>query len=295
MAKISAALVKELRDRTDLGMMDCKRALEESDGDIEIAIENLRKSSGMKAAKKAGRIAADGLVGVSVSDSRSVLVEVNCETDFAARDDNFVAFVNRVVSLIADSGNGDIQALLDDGLEAEREALVQKIGENVSVRRAEVLDGAASSYIHNGKIGVLVQLADGNDDLGKDVAMHVAAADPQPRFVSSDDVPEDVIAKEKEIFIAQAAESGKPPEIVEKMVGGRVKKFLAEISLVDQPFIKNPDQKVGALLKENGGSVSRFVRFQVGEGIEKEEVDFADEVKNQLKDADDPGNSDHKD
>ena len=295
MAKISAALVKELRDRTDLGMMDCKRALEESDGDIEIAIENLRKSSGMKAAKKAGRIAADGLVGVSVSDSRSVLVEVNCETDFAARDDNFVAFVNRVVSLIADSGNGDIQALLDDGLEAEREALVQKIGENVSVRRAEVLDGAASSYIHNGKIGVLVQLADGNDDLGKDVAMHVAAADPQPRFVSSDDVPEDVIAKEKEIFIAQAAESGKPPEIVEKMVGGRVKKFLAEISLVDQPFIKNPDQKVGALLKENGGSVSRFVRFQVGEGIEKEEVDFADEVKNQLKDADDLGNSDNKD
>ena len=295
MAKISAALVKELRDRTDLGMMDCKRALEESDGDIEIAIENLRKSSGMKAAKKAGRIAADGLVGVSVSDSRSVLVEVNCETDFAARDDNFVAFVNRVVSLIADSGNGDIQALLDDGLEAEREALVQKIGENVSVRRAEVLDGAASSYIHNGKIGVLVQLADGNDDLGKDVAMHVAAADPQPRFVSSDDVPEDVIAKEKEIFVAQAAESGKPPEIVEKMVGGRVKKFLAEISLVDQPFIKNPDQKVGALLKENGGSVSRFVRFQVGEGIEKEEVDFADEVKNQLKDADDPGNSDDKD
>ena len=295
MAKISAALVKELRDRTDLGMMDCKRALEESDGDIEIAIENLRKSSGMKAAKKAGRIAADGLVGVSVSDSRSVLVEVNCETDFAARDDNFVAFVNRVVSLIADSGNGDIQALLDDGLEADREALVQKIGENVSVRRAEVLDGAASSYIHNGKIGVLVQLADGNDDLGKDVAMHVAAADPQPRFVSSDDVPEDVIAKEKEIFIAQAAESGKPPEIVEKMVGGRVKKFLAEISLVDQPFIKNPDQKVGALLKENGGSVSRFVRFQVGEGIEKEEVDFADEVKNQLKDADDPGNSDDKD
>ena len=140
MAKISAALVKELRDRTDLGMMDCKRALEESDGDIEIAIENLRKSSGMKAAKKAGRIAADGLVGVSVSDSRSVLVEVNCETDFAARDDNFVAFVNRVVSLIADSGNGDIQALLDDGLEAEREALVQKIGENVSVRRAEVQD-----------------------------------------------------------------------------------------------------------------------------------------------------------
>ena len=295
MAKISAALVKELRDRTDLGMMDCKRALEESDGDIEIAIENLRKSSGMKAAKKAGRIAADGLVGVSVSDSRSVLVEVNCETDFAARDDNFVAFVNRVVSLIADSGNGDIQALLDDGLEAEREALVQKIGENVSVRRAEVLDGAASSYIHNGKLGVLVQLADGNDDLGKDVAMHVAAADPQPRFVSSDDVPEDVIAKEKEIFVAQAAESGKPPEIVEKMVGGRVKKFLAEISLVDQPFIKNPDQKVGALLKENGGSVSRFVRFQVGEGIEKEEVDFADEVKNQLKDADDPGNSDDKD
>ena len=287
MAKISAALVKELRDRTDLGIMDCKRALEESDGDIEIAIENLRKSSGMKAAKKAGRIAADGLVGVSVSETRSVLVEVNCETDFAARDDNFVAFVDRVVSLIDDAGNSDIQALLDNGLEAEREALVQKIGENVSVRRAEVLDGAASSYIHNGKIGVLVQLSEANDDLGKDVAMHVAAADPQPRYVSSDDVPEDVIMKEKEIFVAQAAESGKPPEIVEKMVGGRVKKFLAEVSLVDQPFIKNPDQKVGALLKESGGSVPRFVRFQVGEGIEKEEIDFADEVKNQLKDSDD--------
>ena len=287
MAKISAALVKELRDRTDLGMMDCKRALEESDGDIEIAIENLRKSSGMKAAKKAGRIAADGLVGVSVTETRSVLVEVNCETDFAARDENFVAFVERVVSLIADAGNNDIQALLDNGLEAEREALVQKIGENVSVRRAEVLDGAASSYIHNGKIGVLVQLSEANDDLGKDVAMHVAAADPQPRYVSSDDVPEEVIKKEKEIFVAQAAESGKPPEIVEKMVGGRVKKFLAEISLVDQPFIKNPDQKVGALLKEQGGSVTRFVRFQVGEGIEKEEIDFADEVKNQLKDSDD--------
>ena len=287
MAKISAALVKELRDRTDLGIMDCKRALEESDGDIEIAIENLRKSSGMKAAKKAGRIAADGLVGVSVSETRSVLVEVNCETDFAARDDNFVAFVDRVVSLIDDAGNSDIQALLDNGLEAEREALVQKIGENVSVRRAEVLVGAASSYIHNGKIGVLVQLSEANDDLGKDVAMHVAAADPQPRYVSSDDVPEDVIMKEKEIFVAQAAESGKPPEIVEKMVGGRVKKFLAEVSLVDQPFIKNPDQKVGALLKESGGSVTRFVRFQVGEGIEKEEIDFADEVKNQLKDSDD--------
>lgn len=287
MAKISAALVKELRDRTDLGIMDCKRALEESDGDIEIAIENLRKSSGMKAAKKAGRIAADGLVGVSVSETRSVLVEVNCETDFAARDENFVAFVDRVVSLIDDAGNSDIQALLDNGLEAEREALVQKIGENVSVRRAEVLDGAASSYIHNGKIGVLVQLSEANDDLGKDVAMHVAAADPQPRYVSSDDVPEDVIMKEKEIFVAQAAESGKPPEIVEKMVGGRVKKFLAEVSLVDQPFIKNPDQKVGALLKESGGSVTRFVRFQVGEGIEKEEIDFADEVKNQLKDSDD--------
>ena len=216
-----------------------------------------------------------------------MLVEVNCETDFAARDENFVAFVDRVVSLIDDAGNSDIQALLDNGLEAEREALVQKIGENVSVRRAEVLDGAASSYIHNGKIGVLVQLSEANDDLGKDVAMHVAAADPQPRYVSSDDVPEDVIMKEKEIFVAQAAESGKPPEIVEKMVGGRVKKFLAEVSLVDQPFIKNPDQKVGALLKESGGSVTRFVRFQVGEGIEKEEIDFADEVKNQLKDSDD--------
>ncbi len=281
MAGISAAMVKELRERTGLGMMDCKKALVEAEGDIELAIENLRKSSGMKAAKKAGRTAADGIIGQKVEGGVAAIVEVNCETDFAARDSNFLGFVEAVTNQVFDARETDIEALMAAGVEKTREELVQKIGENVAVRRATVYEGNVATYVHtNGKIGVIVKLDGGTEELGRDIAMHIAAANPQ--FVSSSDVPEDVIAKEKEIYVAQAADSGKPPEIVEKMVEGRIRKYLAEISLVDQPFVKDPDTKISGLLKKEGASVVEFVRYEVGEGIEVEEVDFAAEVAQQL-------------
>ena len=283
MAAITAAMVKDLRERTGLGMMDCKKALVEAEGDAELAIENLRKSSGMKAAKKAGRTAADGKISLKVEGGTGVIVEVNCETDFAAKDSNFLEFVSAVTEAAFTSKASDVQQLLDSGFEKTREELVQKIGENVSIRRIEVVEGAVTPYLHTtGKIGVLVLLEGGNEALGKDVAMHIAAADPQPQYVNTADVPEAVIAAEKDIYVAQAAESGKPPEIIEKMVGGRVKKFLSEISLVEQPFVKDPDTRIGGLLKKEGASVVNFVRFQVGEGIEVEEVDFAAEVASQL-------------
>ena len=280
MMAISASVVKELRDRTGLGMMDCKKALVEADGDIEAAIEILRKSSGMKAAKKAGRIAADGILGSKVSGGKGVIVEVNCETDFAAKDDSFRAFVETVTGNVFDTGNSDIDAL---GLEAEREALVQKIGENISIRRAEVFDedGRVVEYIHtNGKIGVLIAMTGGSEELGRDIAMHIAAMN--PTVVRSEDAPAELVAKEREIYAAQAEESGKPPEIVEKMIDGRIKKYLAEISLLEQTFVKDGDTKVGALLEKEGASVIRFARLEVGEGIEKEEEDFAAEVQKQL-------------
>jgi elongation factor Ts len=283
MSQVTASLVKELRDRTGLGMMECKRALTEAGAAIDKAIEELRKSSGMKAAKKAGRTAADGKISIKVEGDTGVLVEVNCETDFAAKDSNFLEFVSAVTDAAFSSKSADVQTLLDNGFEKTREELVQKIGENVSIRRIEVVEGAVTPYLHTtGKIGVLVVLEGGNEELGKDVAMHIAAADPQPQYVNTADVPEAVIAAEKDIYVAQAAESGKPPEIIEKMVGGRVKKFLSEISLVEQPFVKDPDTRIGGLLKKEGASVVKFVRFQVGEGIEVEEVDFAAEVASQL-------------
>ncbi|MEH6607700.1 MAG: translation elongation factor Ts [Pseudomonadales bacterium] len=287
MAAISAAMIKELRERTGLGMLDCKKALRESEGNIEQAIEDLRKSSGMKAAKKAGRVAADGVVAARVADDSSfgVLVEVNSETDFVARDAGFMGFVGQVVDAAFDARSTDLKALLDAGLETSREALVQKIGENISPRRIVVSDSADSvvgAYIHsNNRIGVLVTLKGGDAELAKDVAMHVAASNPQ--FVSPDEVPEDVIASEKAIYVAQAAESGKPAEIIEKMVSGRVRKFLEEISLTKQPFVKDPDVTVGNLAAKAGAEVISFVRFEVGEGIEKEEVDFAAEVAAQLQ------------
>lgn len=283
MAAITASMVKDLRERTGLGMMDCKKALVEADGDIELAIENLRKSSGMKAAKKAGRTAADGTIGYKVGNGYAVMVEINCETDFAAKDSNFQAFVSQVTDAVFDSKSGDVAALLAGGMEKVREELVQKIGENVSIRRATVVEGQVTSYLHStGKIGVLVKLEGGDEELGKDLAMHIAAADPQPQYVNTSDVPADIIAKEREIYVAQAAESGKPAEIVEKMVDGRVKKFLGEISLVEQPFVKDPDATIGKLLKAADAKVVEFVRFQVGEGIEVEHVDFAAEVASQL-------------
>ena len=274
-------MVKELRERTGLGMMDCKKALTEADGDMELAIENLRKSSGMKAAKKAGRIASDGLIGYKVDGDTAVMAEVNCETDFAARNEDFIAFVGTVVDTAFASKEADVAKLLEGGLEDTRESLVQKIGENCSIRRVEVYEGQVASYVHsNGRIGVLVELEGASEDLGKDIAMHIAASNPQ--VVSPDDAPADVVAKEREIYVAQAADSGKPPEIVEKMVEGRVRKFLAEISLTEQPFVKDSDTKVGKLLKGEGATVKRFVRYEVGEGIEKDEVDFAAEVAQQL-------------
>jgi elongation factor Ts len=276
---VSASMVKELRERTGLGMMDCKKALVEADGDMEAAIESLRKSSGMKAAKKAGRIAADGLIACRVDGSKGVMVEVNCETDFAARDENFVAFVQAVTDKAFDNGVTEVAAL---ELESEREALVQKIGENISIRRVESFtEGTVTDYVHgNGKIGVLIALEGGNEELGKDVAMHIAAMN--PTVVNPEDAPADVVAKEREIYTAQAQDSGKPPEIIEKMIDGRIRKYLAEISLVEQPFVKDGDTKVGALLKKEGASVKGFVRYEVGEGIEKAEDDFAEEVKKQL-------------
>ena len=280
MTAVSASMVKELRERTGLGMMDCKKALVDSNGDMEAAIENLRKSSGMKAAKKTGRIASDGLLSIKVDGATGVIVEVNCETDFAARDENFIAFVKTVTDKVFDLGETDVDAL---GLETERENLVQKIGENISIRRAQVFkdEGTVVEYLHtNGRIGVMLSMEGGSEDLGKDVAMHIAAMN--PTVVSSEDAPADLVAKEREIYTAQAQDSGKPPEIVEKMIDGRIRKYLAEISLMEQAFVKDGDTKIGALLKKAGAVVNRFVRYEVGEGIEKEQEDFAAEVQRQL-------------
>jgi elongation factor Ts len=285
MATISAKLVKELRDRTGLGLMECKKALRETEGDIEKAIEEMRKKSGMKAAKKAGRIAAEGLVATKISEDGSfgVLVEVNSETDFAARDDNLALFVEKVVAKSFEEKETDVTKLMAGDLETARGELVQKIGENISVRRiVQLTDKVVGQYVHgNKRIGVIVALNGGDVELAKDIAMHVAAVNPQ--YIQQSDVPEDVIQKEKDIFTAQAAESGKPPEIIEKMIGGRINKFLAEISLLDQPFVKEPDVKIGALAKKAGAEVVAIFRFEVGEGIDKEEVDFATEVAAQLK------------
>ena len=287
MAEIKASMVKELRDRTGLGMMECKKALAEAGGDIEVAIEELRKSSGMKAAKKAGRTAADGAVAIKIADDQSagVLVEVNSETDFVARDESFQAFVQTVVEAVFETRETDVATLMTGDLENQREALVQKIGENISVRRATVMEGKnVGGYVHgNGKIGVLVNLTGGDVEVAKDVAMHVAAVNPQ--VAKPDDMPADVLEKERQIYIAQAEGSGKPPEIVEKMIEGRVRKFLSESSLVEQPFVKDPDVKVGRLLNGADADIEGFHRYEVGEGIEKDEVDFATEVAAQVQSA----------
>ena len=283
MAAISAALVKELRERTGLGMMECKKALVEAQGDIEVAIEELRKSGQAKAAKKAGRTAAEGVVAVKVADDASfgVLVEVNSETDFVARDDNFLGYVSKVVDAAFTRKEADVAALMAGELEEDRLALVQKIGENISVRRIAIVEGGViGSYVHsNNRIAVLTKLEGGNAELAREIAMHVAAVSPQ--VVNKEDMPAELVEKEKEIFAAQAEQSGKPANIIEKMIEGRISKFLAESSLVEQPFVKDPDTTVGALAKKAGATVISFVRYEVGEGIEKEEVDFAAEVRAQ--------------
>ena len=279
---ITAKQVKELRDRTGLGMMDCKAALQEADGDLEQAIDALRRKSALKAAKKASRTAAQGLLGLKVAadGKRAALVEVNIETDFAARNPKFIAFVDRVAAAALEAGADGAE--LPGVFAEEREALVQEIGENINVRRAETLateTGRIGSYLHNdGRKGALVELSIDDAELGRDLAMHITAHDPTPLVVRSADLDAATVAKEREIFAAQAADSGKPPNIVEKIVEGRVRKFLAEVSLVDQAFIKDGEQKVGKLLGAKGAEARRFARLEVGEGIAVAEEDFAAEV-----------------
>lgn len=283
---VTAALVKELRERTGSGMLDCKNALVETDGDVELAIENMRKSGQAKAAKKAGRIAAEGVILAQVNGGKATMLELNSETDFVARDEGFLGFGKKILALAATNNISDIDSLNAADLDGvtvatARDNLVSKIGENISPRRVVTVEGDnLGAYVHGGKIGVIAILTGGDEDLAKDVAMHVAAASPQ--FVKPTDVPESVVAKEKEIQLEIAVQSGKPPEIAEKMVSGRMKKFTGEISLTGQPFIKDPSMSVGDLLKSKNADVVNFVRFEVGEGIEKKSEDFAAEVAAQM-------------
>jgi elongation factor Ts len=289
---ISAAMVKELRERTSSGMMECKKALVEANGDMELAIENMRKSGLAKADKKSGRIAAEGIVGAKVSDDGKTvaIVDINCETDFVAKADDFVNFVNNVTAALLNSDiETDEQLLamkLTDGtiVDEVRRGLISKLGENITVRRFQKYHtetGGTACYLHGKKIGVIVELAKPDNELGKDIAMHIAAS--KPTCVSDAEVPAELIEKEKEIFSAQAAESGKPADIIEKMVVGRISKFLAEVTLLGQPFIKDDKVTVGKLLASKGNSVLRFARLEVGEGIEKKEENFAEEVMAQVR------------
>jgi len=288
---ITAALVKELRERTGAGMMECKKALVETNGDIEAAIELMRKTGLAKADKKAGRIAAEGLIVFKASDDgkRAVMVEINCETDFVTKGDDFINFANSVAETALKEQPADIDALLvtpvdgGDSVADTTKALIARIGENTNVRRfvSRSTDGVLGCYLHGGRIGVMVELQGGDEALARDIAMHIAASN--PACVSEADVPAELIEKEKEIFAAQAAESGKPPEIVEKMVGGRIKKYLKEVTLLGQPFVKDPDQTVEQLVTNAGATVVGFERLEVGEGIEKKTENFAEEVMAQAR------------
>jgi elongation factor Ts len=286
---ITASLVKELRERTGSGMMECKKALVETDGDIEAAAELMRKSGAAKADKKAARVAADGAIKVSVNDDgkSAVILEINSETDFVAKDENFQAFAENVLATVAQQNPASVEALstmtMDNGqsVEEARQVLISKVGENIQVRRFERIESGNSiaSYLHGARIGVLVD-SSADAGLARDIAMHIAAVNPQ--FVDQDAVPAEFIEKEKSILIAQAESSGKPPEIIAKMIQGRLDKFLAEVTLLGQPFVKDPEQKVGKLLVDADASVSGFIRYEVGEGIEKKVEDFAAEVASQL-------------
>ena len=289
--QITAAMVKELRERTGSGMMECKKALQEADGDIDTAIENMRKSGLAKADKKAGRVAAEGRVSIRISEDAktAVIVEVNCETDFVSGGDDFIGFTNDIAATALENKPDSIEALVElsiDGtqsVEDKRKAMVSKIGENIQVRRFELMSAGAGtfgSYLHGSRIGVLLEMEDGNEELIKDIAMHIAAS--KPTCVTEDQVPAELLEKEREILVAQAKDSGKPDDIIEKMVDGRIRKYLAEITLVGQPFVKDPDKTVGALLKDEGANVTGFVRYEVGEGIEKKQENFADEVMAQV-------------
>ena len=275
---ITAAMVKELRERTAAGMMDCKKALQEADGDMELAIENMRKNGQAKAAKKAGNIAAEGTILIKDENGVAALVEVNCQTDFVAKDKNFLAFANEVLDAAVASKVSieELQAQFEE----KRIALVTKIGENINVRRVEYVEGAAlASYRHGSNIGVVVA-GEGDAESLKHIAMHVAAS--KPEYLSPDDVPAEVVEKEKAIQIDIAMNEGKPQEIAEKMVSGRMRKFTGEVSLTGQAFIMEPKKTVGEVLKEKGVTVSSFIRLEVGEGIERKEEDFAAEVEAQI-------------
>ncbi|MFY9974344.1 MAG: translation elongation factor Ts [Chromatiaceae bacterium] len=291
---ITAAMVKELRERTGAGMMECKKALVEADGDIEAAIEAMRKSGQAKAAKKAGRIAAEGVVMIEIAPGakNGVLVEINCETDFVAKDENFASFAAAVARTALSPQATDAAALAEMPLAGDpamtvngaREALIAKIGENVQVRRLvrfDDVEGTLHSYRHGQRIGVIVDLVEGDETLGRDIAMHIAASN--PLCVSADEVPAETLEKEREIFRAQALDSGKPANIVEKMIEGRVRKFLEEVTLLGQAFVKDPEITVEKLLKQAGAQVRRFARIEVGEGVEKRSENFAEEVMAQVR------------
>jgi elongation factor Ts len=284
-------MVKELRERTGAGMMECKKALVETDGDMEEAVELLRKSGQAKADKKASRVAADGRIVISVDGNKAAIAEINSETDFVAKDENFVGFAESVGDVALTSDASDVESLssmtLSDGrtIETARTDLVAKVGENISVRRFERIeaDDHLGNYTHGARIGALVSMSGGNAELARDIAMHVAATNPV--CIDEDGVPADTLERERRIFAEQAAESGKPPEIVEKMVTGRVAKFLKEITLLGQPFVKDPDVSVAKLLQGADATVAAFVRYEVGEGIEKKEENFAEEVHKQINQA----------
>ncbi|MDH3275831.1 MAG: translation elongation factor Ts [Gammaproteobacteria bacterium] len=288
---ISASMVKELRERTGAGMMECKKALVETGGDLDAAAEHLRKSGQAKADKKASRVAADGRIVVATEGNKAAIVEVNSETDFVAKDENFTAFSDAVAAAALAAGTTDVEALsaevLPDGrtVELARTELISKVGENIGVRRIAFVasDGVLASYTHGARIGAVVALNGGDEALARDIAMHVAASN--PTCIDETGVPAETLENEKRILTEQALDSGKPAEIVEKMVLGRINKFLKEITLVGQPFVKDPDVSVGKLLKGAGATVSAFVRFEVGEGIEKKQENFADEVMKQIEDA----------
>ena len=286
---ITASLVKELRERTGSGMMECKKALVECDGDIEAAAEFLRKSGAARADKKAGRVAADGAINtILTGDSKTgVILEINSETDFVAKDENFQSFADAVLQTLLEQKPKSVADLYDLSLESGQSvkealhALIGKVGEKIDIRRFEIIESeqAVASYLHGNRIGVLVD-SSAESDMARNVAMHIAAVSPQ--FIDETSVPTEFIEKEKGILIAQAEDSGKPPEIIEKMIQGRLKKFLAEVTLLDQPYVKDEDQTVGELLANAGASISGFVRYEVGEGIEKKVEDFATEVASQL-------------
>ena len=286
--EITASLVKELRERTGAGMMDCKAALSDARGDIEIAIEVMRKSGAAKAAKKAGRIAAEGIISIKLNENDIVILEVNCETDFVTKDESFLSFVDSVIQVISNNNVSDVDKLLklnsgNQTIEEANQQLIAKIGEKITIRRFQKssIQNQTGTYLHGIGIGVIVEIKGGSEELAKDIAMHIAAS--RPLFINEDQISQEILDKEKEIYTAQAQESGKPADIVEKMVEGRLKKFIKEITLLGQPFVKDPEKSIEKILKSSDAKVISFIRYEVGEGIEKRADNFAEEVMSQAK------------